>query len=228
MPSAPPQAVLCLGLLQVLVCVPGMVPGGRAVGESGLSKPIAVMIAVDPARSVDERRVATLLPQMTLEEKQSQTINWAPGDCCNSPQIKAAFKGIGLGALSNGGAASVAGLDAQNELQMWMVNNTQLGIPISFSAETLHSGVGGGSKDMAGNGGGGSVMFPMPCTQVGPTHQQECVGGYVLTPVLRSARAVLLAQGATWNTALIGEVARVIGVEASAAGNDRGNNGRCR
>ena len=57
-----------------------------------------------------------------------------------------------------------AGLAAQNELQLWMTNNTRLGIPISFSAETLHSAVGGGSKDVDGNGGG-SVMFPMPCLQ---------------------------------------------------------------
>ena len=41
--------------------------------------------------------MAALLPQMTLDEKQSQTINWAPGDCCGPAQIKQAFVGIGLG-----------------------------------------------------------------------------------------------------------------------------------
>jgi beta-glucosidase len=131
-------------------------------------------------------------PSVRLDEKQAQTINWAPGDCCGATQIKSTFAGTGLGALSNGGSASPAGLAAQNELQTWMVNNTRLGIPISFSAETLHSAVGGGSKDVSGNGGG-SVMFPMPCM-----------------------------QGCTWNTALIEKVARVIGTEARASGNDRG------
>ena len=162
-----------------------------ASAASAAAVPVDKSVYMDATRSVEER-VAALLPQMTLEEKQSQTINWAPGDCCGPAQIKEHFAGIGLGALSNGGASTPAGLAAQNKLQLWMINNTRLGIPISFSAETLHSGVGGGSKDVSGNGGG-SVMFPMPCM-----------------------------QGATWNTPLIEEVARVIGLEASASGNDRG------
>lgn len=37
--------------------------------------------------------VSRLLPQMTLEEKQAQTINWAPGDCCGPAQIKETFAG---------------------------------------------------------------------------------------------------------------------------------------
>ena len=154
-------------------------------------RPVDKSVYMDPSRSVEER-VAALLPQMTLTEKQAQTINWAPGACCNPPQIKAEFKGIGLGAVSNGGSSSAAGLTAQNELQLWMMNNTRLGIPISFSVETLHSAVGGGAPDAAGNGGG-STIFPMPAM-----------------------------QGSTWNVPLVEDVARIIATEASAQGNDRG------
>ena len=154
-------------------------------------RPVDKSVYMDPSRSVEER-VAALLPQMTLTEKQAQTINWAPGACCNPPQIKAEFKGIGLGAVSNGGSSNAAGLTAQNELQLWMMNNTRLGIPISFSVETLHSAVGGGAPDAAGNGGG-STIFPMPAM-----------------------------QGSTWNVPLVEDVARIIATEASAQGNDRG------
>jgi|EP01043_Picozoa_sp_COSAG02_P031008 beta-glucosidase len=127
--------------------------------------------------SVDAR-VELLLEQMTNEEKQAQTVHLTGG---NWTEIEAQYGSTSFGAFPAGGDGSPESIVQQNARQSYMVNNSRLGIPVTFHYETLHSG------------GGGATIFPMPCL-----------------------------QGSTWDHTLVGEVGRIIGLEASANGGDRG------
>ena len=66
-------------------------------------------------------------------------------------------------------------MDAQNAVQAYFLNHSRLKIPVTFHAETLHSG------------GVNSTIFPMPCLQ-GATWNQELVG-QVASTIAREARA---------------------------------------
>jgi beta-glucosidase len=115
---------------------------------------------MDPSKTVDER-TAALLAQMTLEEKQAQTIHLTGYDRPGGKQLKKDFGATGIGAVP-GGFGTESAMAVQNELQMWFVNNSRLHIPITFHSETLHSSIGKGT------------IFPMPCLQ-GATWNQPLV-----------------------------------------------------
>jgi len=121
----------------------------------------ACTVAVDATAAVDrsvymdasqpvEARVAALLSQMTNAEREAQTIHLTGG---LMPAVKAKWSKLGLGAYPSLGHGTAAGLSRQNELQAFFLNNSRLGIPITFHSETLHSP------------GGMGTMFPMPCLQ---------------------------------------------------------------
>ena len=91
-------------------------------------------VYMDPSKSVDER-TAALLAQMTLEEKQAQTIHLTGyNKTSNSKQFKQDYGKTGIGAVP-GGYSSASAMAIHNELQMWFINHTRLGIPITFHSE---------------------------------------------------------------------------------------------
>ncbi len=114
---------------------------------------------MNSALSVDGR-VQLLLEQMTNAEKQAQAIHLTGG---NWTEIQAQYGATSLGAFPGGGNGSPDSIAQQNARQAFMVNNSRLGIPVTFHYETLHSG------------GGGATIFPMPCLQ-GSTWDQDLVG----------------------------------------------------
>eukprot|EP01051_Picozoa_sp_SAG22_P019534 SAG22_NODE_3639_length_1599_cov_2.704000_1_plen_213_part_10 len=96
-------------------------------------------------------RVDDLVQRMNMEEKVNQLV--LPFGA-KFPADYASFNKTGLG-----GTYPLAALPGQtwvetrNSWQKNAVENTRLGIPTSFIAETLHSGYAGGTN------------FPMPCLQ---------------------------------------------------------------
>lgn len=83
-------------------------------------------------------RVADLVGRMTIEEKVAQLI--LPFGA-HYPQDYHAFNVTGLGATY----PLSGGVTSRNDWQRWQTENTRLGIPTSFIAETLHSGASGGT-----------------------------------------------------------------------------------
>jgi hypothetical protein len=67
--------------------------------------------------------------------------------------VQKQYGSTGLGAYPTI-SGTVANLKAQNAMQTYFLNNSRLGIPVTFHAETLHSA------------GAQSTIFPMPVTQV--------------------------------------------------------------
>jgi beta-glucosidase len=96
-----------------------------------------------------EQRVADIIRRMTLEEKVYQML----GDGMGSLKLTQHFASTGLGSMG-WQVASMADLHNQNAAQSSMINSSRLGIPIDFTAETLHSG-----------GHPGVTVFPMPALQ---------------------------------------------------------------
>ena len=103
---------------------------------------------MDADKTVDER-TSLLLAAMTVEEKVAQML----GDGEGKP---AAFKAFGQTGMGSTGlqVATLADLVHQNALQSSMMYSSRLGIPVDFTAETLHSG-----------GHPGCTVFPMPAGQ---------------------------------------------------------------
>eukprot|EP01060_Flectonema_neradi_P000152 TRINITY_DN1010_c0_g1_i1.p1 TRINITY_DN1010_c0_g1~~TRINITY_DN1010_c0_g1_i1.p1 ORF type:complete len:823 (+),score=148.97 TRINITY_DN1010_c0_g1_i1:44-2470(+) len=97
---------------------------------------------MDPSKSVDSR-TQLLLNEMTLDEKAAQ-LGYSS---CSHP----------ASSFPNGvGGCHVASYNPNktNSFQQYLVNNTRLGIPVSFFSETTHSG-----------GVQGTTIFPMPVSQ---------------------------------------------------------------
>ena len=80
-----------------------------------------------------------------------------------------------FGAFPSLGRSTASSLEAQNAMQSFFVNNSRLGIPVTFHTETLHSA------------GAGSTIFPMPCLQ-GATWDLDLVHE-VATSIAEQARA---------------------------------------
>ena len=91
-------------------------------------------------------RVADLLSRMTLQEKLNQMALPFGADY---PADYIQYNTTGLGATY----PLSGGVDARNQWQRWQVENSRLGIPTSFIAETLHSGASHGT------------IYPMPALQ---------------------------------------------------------------
>ena len=89
------------------------------------------------------QRVSDLLSRMTLEEKAAQL---GYGGSCSSDITRR--HPLGVGGL---GATDIA---CSNQAQQELKNKTRLGIPVSFLAETTHSG-----------GAPGTTVFPMSVLQ---------------------------------------------------------------
>lgn len=101
----------------------------------------------DPSLPID-KRVEDLLSRMTLREKVAQMHHlWknsdVPRDKFNEPILEE-YGETGFG------AAYVFWVSDRNALQKHMVENTRLGIPVSFVTEALHGGAANGT------------IFPMP------------------------------------------------------------------
>ena len=129
---------------------------------------------MDSSKSVDER-TQLLMSAMTLEEKIAQ-LGYNP---CTYPPPK---NGIG--------GCQVLKYDPEgtNKYQSFLVNETRLGIPVSFFSETTHSG-----------GVTGTTVFPMPVGQgatwntslvnliasANALELRSCGGDHGLSPVLQ-------------------------------------------
>jgi hypothetical protein len=106
------------------------------------------------AQAPIEQRVHDLVSRMTIDEKVAQMLGDGGGARIyrgHRPVDK--FKETGVGSAGNQ-VRKLEDLHAQNALQAAMINSSRLGIPIDFTAETLHSG-----------GHAGCTVFPMPCLQ---------------------------------------------------------------
>ena len=98
-----------------------------------------------------DKRVADLVGRMNMEEKVNQLV--LPFGA-KFPADYQSFNTSGLGGTYP--LAALPGqtwIETRNAWQRHAVENTRLGIPTSFIAETLHSGYAGGTN------------FPMPCLQ---------------------------------------------------------------
>jgi len=104
---------------------------------------------LDPALPVDER-VASLLAELTQDEKVAQTIHLTGG---NLPDILKVYGATGLGAFPSFWGADAGGISSRNAMQAAIMNSSRLHLPVSFHAETLHGACGG------------CTIFPMPATQ---------------------------------------------------------------
>eukprot|EP01060_Flectonema_neradi_P011726 TRINITY_DN18739_c0_g1_i1.p1 TRINITY_DN18739_c0_g1~~TRINITY_DN18739_c0_g1_i1.p1 ORF type:complete len:821 (+),score=143.70 TRINITY_DN18739_c0_g1_i1:56-2518(+) len=156
---------------------------------------------MDPSAPIPER-VKALVSEMTLEEKVNQLLHvWVN---VKDKDVLSKFGKTGLGAmyiqdLSSNSTCNIVPecrLAARNALQQKLMNESRLGIPITFITESLHSNYNSperakGMKDMEGSPLG--TIFPMPIT-----------------------------QGSSWNTSLIEAVASTIALEARSSGADRG------
>eukprot|EP00051_Salpingoeca_urceolata_P004956 m.69158 g.69158 ORF g.69158 m.69158 type:complete len:805 (+) comp13959_c0_seq1:103-2517(+) len=123
---------------------------------------VAVCAHPEPTRQQDvplykvkgapiDDRVNDLVQRMNLDEKIGQLI--LPFGA-HYPQDYVEYNKTGLGATYPlPSAPGQQWWQTRNDWQRWQVNNTRLGIPTSFIAETLHSGYSHGT------------MFPMPCLQ---------------------------------------------------------------
>ena len=133
-------------------------------------------------------RVEDLLGRMTTEEKVAQLLELWGGPGIFAKLLRV-YNHTGVGAVMIGGGApnsTCAGSPAcrvaiQNELQQRMAEGTRLGIPITFTQETMTSG------------GHNGTSFPHPA-----------------------------AQGSSWNTSLVHQVAKAVAAEAYYSGVDRG------
>lgn len=102
-------------------------------------------------------RVADLISRMNANELVAQLIDKNEGDWATLPSIESQYGSTGIGTLfidevMNKSATPGAGwstplqtLRARNALQAYFLNNSRLGIPISFCEEGLHSGAWGGT-----------------------------------------------------------------------------------
>ena len=103
---------------------------------------------MDATKTVDER-TSLLVAQMTVEEKVAQML----GDGEGEPGTLKRYERTGVGSTGMQ-IATLEDLAQQNALQAAMINSSRLGIPVDFTAETLHSG-----------GHPGCTVFPMPAGQ---------------------------------------------------------------
>ena len=96
------------------------------------------------------RRVDLLLEVMTVEEKVNQMLG---NGMAKLTDLTNSFGKTGVGSVGIQ-VSSLTDLKAQNEAQKQIVESSRLGIPIAFTAETLHSG-----------GHPGCTVYPMPAGQ---------------------------------------------------------------
>jgi beta-glucosidase len=113
------------------------------------------------ARQPVATRVSQLMKAMTLDEKAAQLLHTSIGIDHTLPAVQAALKSGGMGAMTieansprNGTTCGAAcRIGRLRELQLAFLNETRLGIPLSFVIETSHCGAAGGT------------IFPMGVTQ---------------------------------------------------------------
>eukprot|EP01051_Picozoa_sp_SAG22_P004740 SAG22_NODE_262_length_13373_cov_11.716965_2_plen_273_part_00 len=106
------------------------------------------------AQAPIESRVQDLVSRMTTSEKVAQMLGDGGGaDVRHRAKMVELYHATGVGSAGNQ-VRTREDLHAQNKLQAAMLNSSRLGIPIDFTAETLHSG-----------GHAGCTVFPMPCLQ---------------------------------------------------------------
>eukprot|EP00040_Diaphanoeca_grandis_P033970 m.208984 g.208984 ORF g.208984 m.208984 type:complete len:796 (-) comp33026_c0_seq6:102-2489(-) len=94
-------------------------------------------------------RVQDLLSRMTTQEKVNQML----GNGEASPSVIKSFGTTSVGSVGYS-VGSMDDLEKLNAIQAYIINTSRLGIPIAFTAETLHSG-----------GNPGCTVFPMPAGQ---------------------------------------------------------------
>ena len=160
-PPAAAPAPAARGVVWVSVCAVLLLLLAPAVRAQPAAQPTAQPEGrwMDSSLPVDER-VALLLKQMTLEEKQAQTIH---STAAFSPSLGKQFGRTSMGAIPSSTRGDAASIREQNSVQAYFLNNSRLRIPVTFHAETLHSG------------GGNGTIFPMPCLQ-GATWDLDLVG----------------------------------------------------
>ena len=89
---------------------------------------------MDATKTVDER-TSLLVAQMTVEEKVAQML----GDGEGEPGTLKRYERTGVGSTGMQ-IATLEDLAQQNALQAALINSSRLGVPVDFTAETLHSG----------------------------------------------------------------------------------------
>jgi hypothetical protein len=229
-------ALLCCGLL----CLPRQ--AAAAPGHPWM----------DAGKTVEER-VALLLPQMTVAEKVNQLLHvWGT---VKDNDILSKYGNTSVGAMylakhnANMSCDIIPGcrLAARNALQRSLVENSRLGIPISFVSETLHSA-------MEDTDVGVGAEAPTPCEKaiaaacpsLKGTKCKACVAAHAATIMpkcptpgqvdsacgagsgpdrghdMGSIFPMPAGQGASWNRTLVRAVAAAVAVEARASGADRG------
>ena len=158
-----------------------------AVDETALAPAVQTPLYKDPTAPIPAR-VADLLGRMTVQEKVAQLLELWGGANVFEKLLKV-YNGSSVGAVMIGGGAPnvtcqnapTCRIAVQNELQRNMVERSRLGIPITFTQETMTSGMHNGTS------------FPHP-----------------------------VAQGSSWNTSLVHEIAKAVAEEAWHSGVDRG------
>ena len=141
------------------------------VASSSASAAAPLLLYKTPGAPVNDR-VDDLVKRMNLDEKVNQLVLPFGAEF---PADYASFNKSGLGGTYPLNALpGQTWIETRNAWQKNAVENTRLGIPTSFIAETLHSGYSGGTN------------FPMPCLQ-GSTWNR---------PIVQAAAAVIGMEAA--------------------------------
>ena len=103
------------------------------------------VVASNIARDSPAQRVDALLPKLLKDEIIQQT--WSPyGGSAESLLKKLGKNGVGqISYKSAGGSTLFERVDGRNKLQQQIMKASTHGIPASFSCESLHSAVIGGT-----------------------------------------------------------------------------------
>jgi len=124
-------------LLAVILSLAAFAAGPVGAAPSTTAAPPPTTATTAPARpkALDplDRKVATLLAKMTLEEKIGQMVQWAHWDGKKREMILAETQKGKVGSLLN-----LIGAKETNEVQRIAVEKTRLGIPHIFGLDVIH------------------------------------------------------------------------------------------
>ena len=198
---------MVLALAAVLCAAAGISAAGTAA--AGPAKPWLA-----PGQPI-AARVAALLAQMTPQEKHSQLQYWCP-QSMNWSSTNYAGTGVGSvgiecsGELGDAMQCDIAcRIATLRQFQLDAINQTRLGIPVTFVIETSHSGAAGG------------VSSPTRCL-----YRVHSTGLFLtdsfMFVIMQAVFPMGVTQGSSWNTSAVGAVARAIALEARSWGGSRG------
>ena len=156
-------------------------------------------------------RVADLIGRMTIQEKVNQLLGdgWP-----NIDRVKKDFSATGVGSIGFG-VPTITRLEALNDFQRSMMNTSRLGIPVAFTAETLHSGQLPQQPHHASTFVVCALADPTPPTLNPPMPHPGGHSGCTVFPMPAG-------QGSSWNKTLVRLIAESNALQARASGTVHG------